>query len=286
MKLKHTKQTRFTSRLLMFLGFILLFIGIFPIGAAKAGPNSIFNPPPVFPNASTSPNSPTVPPRSECNSIRNATEAIKRQCRNEYSACNNLSGPNIGPAIERCKIKAINDAKVAANNSPSNPGGGGGGGAGAGAGGGAGGGGGGAGAGAGGAQQNEIVLGTQGTNQCGNLPDDEDNWKTKLNFGCLGKQAPSGLGPIQDLVFALIRFLSIGVGVILTLSIIAAGIQYTTSEGNAEATQAAKKRIQNSIIGLGVFIFAYTALQFLVPGGIFTGNWVIDPSFIIKGILP
>lgn len=117
--------------------------------------------------------------------------------------------------------------------------------------------------------QDGISLGTQGSNQCGNLPDEEDNWKTKINFGCLGEDGPSGLGPIQDLIFALIRFLTIGVGIIITMSIIAAGIQYTTAEGNAEASQKAKKRIQNAVIGLAIFIFTWSALQFLIPGGLF-----------------
>jgi hypothetical protein len=105
--------------------------------------------------------------------------------------------------------------------------------------------------------------------QCGNLPDDNDNVKTKFNFGCLGASGPAGLGPIQDLVFALIRFASIGVGIAVTIALIMAGIQYTTAEGNPESSQKAKLRAQQALIGLGVYVFAFSILQFLIPGGIF-----------------
>lgn len=105
--------------------------------------------------------------------------------------------------------------------------------------------------------------------QCGNLPDDNDNVKTKFNFGCLGKKAPDGMGPIQDMLFALIRFASIGVGLAVTIALIMAGIQYSTAEGNPESSQKAKLRAQHALIGLGVYIFAFSALQYLIPGGIF-----------------
>lgn len=134
---------------------------------------------------------------------------------------------------------------------------------------------------------NGISLGKQGSHQCGNLPDPDDNWKTKINFGCLGRNAPNGMGPIQDLLFALIRFLSIGVGVIITLSIVAAGIQYATAEGNAEATQKSKKRIQNAVIGLAIYIFAFSAMQFLIPGGLFKpGFWLQDIIFLKLWSIP
>lgn len=107
--------------------------------------------------------------------------------------------------------------------------------------------------------------------QCGNLPDDADNVTTKFNFGCLGKKAPDGMGPIQDMLFAFIRFASVGVGIAVTIALIAAGIQYTTAEGNPESSQKAKLRAQHALIGLAVYIFAFSALQYLIPGGIFNG---------------
>ena len=109
----------------------------------------------------------------------------------------------------------------------------------------------------------------EGGYQCGNLPDDSDNVTTKFNFGCLGTKGPAGMGPIQDMLFALIRFLSVGVGIAVTLALIAAGIQYSSAEGNPESSQKAKLRAQQALIGLAIYIFAFSLLQFLIPGGIF-----------------
>lgn len=111
--------------------------------------------------------------------------------------------------------------------------------------------------------------GDKGSNQCGNLKDDDKNVKTKINFGCLGDDGPQGMGPIEDLTYAIIRFLSNGVGIMMVIAFVAAGIQYTTSEGNAEQTIKSKKRIQSIVIALVIYLFAYAILQFLVPGGLF-----------------
>lgn len=92
---------------------------------------------------------------------------------------------------------------------------------------------------------------------------------TRFNFGCVGNDGPAKNGPILDLLFSFIKFLSAGVGIIIVGSIILAGIQYSASEGKPDATQAAKNRIQNAFIGLIVYIFAFSLVQFLVPGGLF-----------------
>ena len=92
---------------------------------------------------------------------------------------------------------------------------------------------------------------------------------TRFDFGCQGDEAPEGTGAIQDFVYAIIRFLSIGVGLVLVASIIYAGIMYSSSEGNPEATQAAKKRVQNAVIGLVFYMFIFALVQYLVPGGLF-----------------
>ena len=89
--------------------------------------------------------------------------------------------------------------------------------------------------------------------------------RTKFNLGCSGKVD----SPIKDLAYALISFLSAGVGVVIVIAIIAAGIRYSTSEGNPEATMQAKRNIQNALIGLIIYIFAFAILNYLVPGGLF-----------------
>jgi hypothetical protein len=110
-----------------------------------------------------------------------------------------------------------------------------------------------------------------GTPDGGHLCGNTDNAvKTKFNFGCLGDSYTQGdLGPIEDLLYALIRFMSVGVGIVLVGAIIISGIQYSTSEGNPETTVAAKNRIQSVVAGLIIYIFAFSLLQYLVPGGIF-----------------
>lgn len=93
--------------------------------------------------------------------------------------------------------------------------------------------------------------------------------ETSFNFGCLGNRGPDGMGPIEDVLYAIIRFLSLGVGIVIIGSIIIAGIQYSTSEGNPETTQASKNRIRSAFIGLVIYIFAFSLIQYLVPGGAF-----------------
>ncbi len=96
-----------------------------------------------------------------------------------------------------------------------------------------------------------------------------DAVKTKFNFGCQGSNYEGPGGSIGDLAFSFIRFLSMGVGIVVVISIIVAGIQYSASEGNPETTQSAKNRIRSAIIGLVLYVFIFAIIQFLVPGGLF-----------------
>lgn len=99
-----------------------------------------------------------------------------------------------------------------------------------------------------------------GVDTCG---EGENAIKTKFNFGCSGKG-----NPIFDVLFAIIRFLTFGVGIVVVIAIILSGIKYTMSEGNPETTMAAKNQIQNAIIALMIYLFAFALLNFLVPGGL------------------
>lgn len=88
--------------------------------------------------------------------------------------------------------------------------------------------------------------------------------ETSIDFGC--KKIGS---PITDLLFALLRFLAVGVGIIITGSLVWAGIQYIFSQDDPSAVSAAKNRILHTIIALLIYIFAYAILNFLIPGGFF-----------------
>jgi hypothetical protein len=160
-----------------------------------------------------------------------------KQCKKAYRKCDNKKNK------AKCKTKAINDNKK--KDSDKKP------------------------------KKEEAGLGQVGEYTCGTYEDEGKNVHTKFDFGCLGTDfAKTGNGqknisPILDLVYAVVRFLSIGVGVVIAISIIMSGMQYTMSEGNAEVTQKAKSRIRSAVLGLVIYIFAFSILQFLVPGGVF-----------------
>jgi len=70
----------------------------------------------------------------------------------------------------------------------------------------------------------------------------------------------------MDITFAIIRFLSIGVGLVLVGSMVVAGIQYAGSRGDPNSTAQAQKRIASNVTALLIFIFAYAILNYVVPG--------------------
>lgn len=91
---------------------------------------------------------------------------------------------------------------------------------------------------------------------------------TSVDIGCKGKGGGI-LNPITDAAFAIIRFLSIGVGLIIVGSLTFAGIQYTTSRGDPKATAAAIGRIRSNVIAFLIFIFSFAILNFVIPEGFF-----------------
>ena len=86
--------------------------------------------------------------------------------------------------------------------------------------------------------------------------------KTSIDIGCVGKG-----NPIADMAFAVIRLLSMGVGLVVVASIIVAGIQYTTSKDDPKATAAAETRIKSAVTALLIYIFGYAILNYVLPAG-------------------
>ncbi|HMS49817.1 MAG TPA: hypothetical protein PKA02_00055 [Candidatus Saccharibacteria bacterium] len=84
-----------------------------------------------------------------------------------------------------------------------------------------------------------------------------------INVGCVGK----GNG-ILDLTFALIRFLSYGVGIAMVASLVVAGIQYSSSRGDPQATSKAIGRAQSTVGALLLFLFIYAILNWIIPAGL------------------
>lgn len=85
-----------------------------------------------------------------------------------------------------------------------------------------------------------------------------------IDIGCRGKG-----NPILDALFAIIRFLSIGAGLVVIASVIVAGIQYTTSRGDPQATAKAMGRIRDALIGLLIYIFIFAILNWVIPAAVF-----------------
>lgn len=74
---------------------------------------------------------------------------------------------------------------------------------------------------------------------------------------------------IYRILNIVVNVLTMGVGVLGTLGIIIAGIQYMTASGNEQQMAKAKKRIIEVALGLIVFGVMWVVLQFLIPGGVF-----------------
>ena len=93
----------------------------------------------------------------------------------------------------------------------------------------------------------------------------EKRVQTSIDFGCKGQGTA-----LIDMLFAIIRFLSAGVGVVIVASTVYAGVMYTVSRGDPQAVAAAVTRLRNNVIALGLFIFGYAILNYLIPAGFFT----------------
>jgi hypothetical protein len=58
------------------------------------------------------------------------------------------------------------------------------------------------------------------------------------------------------------------VGVLAVISVVVAGIQYSSSADDPATVTKAKQRIFNTVVGLIAYIFLFAFINYLVPGGI------------------
>jgi hypothetical protein len=115
--------------------------------------------------------------------------------------------------------------------------------------------------------QNAIFPSVLGTHQCGN---GGKIYMTIFDFGCRGAAYSRGdLNPIIDIAFAIFRFMSKIVGLIIIASVIIAGIQYTSSRGEPQPQAAAMRRIFSAGGALLMYIFMFALATWLIPGGLF-----------------
>lgn len=108
---------------------------------------------------------------------------------------------------------------------------------------------------------------SKGTNECGES-------KTVFDFGCC-TQAEADDGecefvenPILAVLFAVITFVTYGIGIIITLAIVISGIQYATAQGDPGTVKKARTRIFNAVVALLLYLFSFAILNYLVPGGL------------------
>lgn len=86
-------------------------------------------------------------------------------------------------------------------------------------------------------------------------------------------QAGNGAGCIlKHIVAPIVGVLVALSGVLVVISIIIAGIQYSASGGDPSNVAAARKRIFNAVIALLSFMFLYAFVNWIIPGGIANGG--------------
>jgi hypothetical protein len=75
---------------------------------------------------------------------------------------------------------------------------------------------------------------------------------------------------VTQYIQPIINLLAGVVGIIVVISLILGGIEYSTSEGDPQKSAKAKRRIANTLFALLAFFFLYAFLQFLIPNGLFS----------------
>jgi hypothetical protein len=81
-----------------------------------------------------------------------------------------------------------------------------------------------------------------------------------------GEVQQSGL---WSLLLTAINILTAGVGIVAIGGIIYASVLYTSAGGSQEQVKKAMGIIRNVVIGIVAYALMYSALNFLIPGGIF-----------------
>lgn len=78
--------------------------------------------------------------------------------------------------------------------------------------------------------------------------------------------------PVVAILVVAIQLLTGLVGIVAIGAFIYAGIMYSSASGNASQTAKAKEIIRNTVIGLVLFAGMVLVLNWLIPGGLFTGT--------------
>ena len=88
------------------------------------------------------------------------------------------------------------------------------------------------------------------------------------NAGSIDKINKDNCGIVKYIIL-ITNALSAIVGIVIVTMIIIGGIQYSTAGPDPSKVQAARKKISNALLALVLFVFGFSILQWLIPGGIF-----------------
>jgi hypothetical protein len=121
------------------------------------------------------------------------------------------------------------------------------------------------------ATKTSVVSKCSDTNGNGKDDDTNSDGSCKLPTDCSssdGKPLDPGNCQILKRLLEFTNLLSGLVAVIVIAVIIIGGIQYSAAGGDPQKVAGAKKRIYNAIFAFIAYIFMYSFLQWVVPGGV------------------
>ena len=113
-------------------------------------------------------------------------------------------------------------------------------------------------------------------------PEDED--KPGGEGECAGEKTDyfacdaDGSDAIVGIIRIIIIIVSVGVGIIAVGGIVYGAILYAAAQDSQDQIRKAISVIRSVVIGLVLYIFMVTILNFLVPGGVFTVESTEDPE--------
>lgn len=96
--------------------------------------------------------------------------------------------------------------------------------------------------------------------------DPKDDPIEKAKFDKCGSVQDCGI--TEKFIDPAIKLLTGAVGLIVTIMIIVAGIQYSSAGSDPQKVASAKSKVTNAIIALVTYIFLFGLLQWLWPGGL------------------
>jgi len=100
------------------------------------------------------------------------------------------------------------------------------------------------------------------------IPDPNDPTGQRLIY-CVPRNSPNlQTNPIIGYLRAVIQFMAVGIGIALVGGLVVGGMLYMTARANAQQVQKGEEVIRNVIIGIALYVFTFSIVNFLIPGGI------------------